>query len=245
MAVFVLIHGSMHGAWCWQLLVRELEARGHHAIAPELPCEDVTAGLVEYAAAVEEQIRLAGAGQTDRSGTPDQIVLVGHSLGSRTVPVVAAKHPGARMIFLCSAPTALGPVEPDAFSGMVTPEYTEAAFEERPDGARRIALANAPALFFHDCDEETAKRATEELRWQGSKPLSEPSPIEVWPAGPMHMIVAEDDRVARPDWLLSEAMRWLEEAPAIVLPGGHSPMLSRPSVLAECLIECTLGGLES
>ena len=30
MACFVLIHGSMHGGWCWQELVRELE-RGTHA----------------------------------------------------------------------------------------------------------------------------------------------------------------------------------------------------------------------
>jgi hypothetical protein len=29
MATFGLVHGAWHGAWCWDRLVPELEARGH------------------------------------------------------------------------------------------------------------------------------------------------------------------------------------------------------------------------
>jgi pimeloyl-ACP methyl ester carboxylesterase len=44
MATFGLVHGSWHGAWCWERLVPELEARGHRAVAVDLPAEDPAAG---------------------------------------------------------------------------------------------------------------------------------------------------------------------------------------------------------
>ena len=79
MSVFALVHGSMHGGWCWRNLIPELERRGHSAISLDLPCEDTEAGLAQYAATVETHLGEAGVG--------DDLVLVGHSLGSRTIPV--------------------------------------------------------------------------------------------------------------------------------------------------------------
>jgi Alpha/beta hydrolase family len=73
MASFSLVHGAWHGGWCWDGVRAELEARGHAVHAPDLPCEDVTAGVEEYAAAV-----------------PAADVVVGHSLGGLTIPYVEA-----------------------------------------------------------------------------------------------------------------------------------------------------------
>ena len=73
MASFSLVHGAWGGGWCWDLLRAELEARGHVVHAPDLPCEDVTAGVAEYSAAV-----------------PAADVAVGYSLGGLTVPFVEA-----------------------------------------------------------------------------------------------------------------------------------------------------------
>ena len=50
MATFVLIHGAGDVGWYWHLVEAELRARGHEAIAPDLPCDDDSAGLPEYAA---------------------------------------------------------------------------------------------------------------------------------------------------------------------------------------------------
>jgi pimeloyl-ACP methyl ester carboxylesterase len=74
MASFSLVHGSGHGGWCWDLVRAQLESRGHVVHAPDLPCEDVAAGLAEYAAAV-----------------PAADVVVGHSLGGFTIPFVEAR----------------------------------------------------------------------------------------------------------------------------------------------------------
>ena len=34
---FVLVHGGHHGAWCWEKLTPELEARGYDVLAIDLP----------------------------------------------------------------------------------------------------------------------------------------------------------------------------------------------------------------
>ena len=37
MSTYVLIHGAMHGAWCWERVVPLLRSSGHTVIAPDLP----------------------------------------------------------------------------------------------------------------------------------------------------------------------------------------------------------------
>lgn len=46
MATFALIHGAGDVGWYWHLVEEELRRRGHHTVAPDLPCEDDSAGLV-------------------------------------------------------------------------------------------------------------------------------------------------------------------------------------------------------
>jgi pimeloyl-ACP methyl ester carboxylesterase len=74
MASFSLVHGAWHGGWCWDPVRAELEARGHAVHTPDLPCEDVAAGVADYAAAV-----------------PAADVVVGHSLAGLAIPYMAAR----------------------------------------------------------------------------------------------------------------------------------------------------------
>ena len=235
MALFALVHGSMHGAFCWRDLVPELERLGQLAVAPDLPCDDVGAGLSEYADAVEASLVGVPGG--------DAPVLVGHSLGSRTIPVVAARRPRARMIFLCSVPTGAGAVDAQAFAGMVTPEYAAARVDERSDGARRMDAQAARRVFFGECGERAAGWAAGQLRWQGPRPLAEPAPFATWPEVPLDIILARDDRAVRFEWARAEALRGLAGREPKVIPGDHSPFLSRPALLAETLVACLADGL--
>jgi hypothetical protein len=36
MAVFVLVHGAWHGAWCWRRAAKVLTQAGHEVFAPTL-----------------------------------------------------------------------------------------------------------------------------------------------------------------------------------------------------------------
>lgn len=76
MARYVLVPGAWHGAWCFSELVRELESRGHAAVAVDLPCDQP--GLTQH-----DYARLIGP-------QPDAVV-VGHSLGAQTIPHVQAR----------------------------------------------------------------------------------------------------------------------------------------------------------
>ena len=154
-SVFALIHGSMHGSWCWRALIPELEKRGHSAVGPDLPCEDVSAGPEDYAVCMEAAL-----------GDARDVLLVGHSLGGRTLPLLASRVPVRGMIFLCCVPTGIGALSPTAFKGMVTREFREARVEVRADGARRMQGEDARDVFYHDCSPEVAARAAGSLRWR-------------------------------------------------------------------------------
>ena len=72
---YVLIPGASGRAWYWHLVVPRLVERGHRAIAVELPADDDTKGLSDYAQAV-----------FDAAGTAREIVVVASSLGAFTAP---------------------------------------------------------------------------------------------------------------------------------------------------------------
>src|SRR5437588_7331172 len=80
MATFALVHGAWHGGWAWDLLAPELESRGHRVLAPDLPCEDPVAGAARYAEVV-----------SDALGGERNAIVVGHSLGGVTIPLVPAR----------------------------------------------------------------------------------------------------------------------------------------------------------
>lgn len=56
MATYVLIPGAGASPWHWHLLAVELRERGHDVVAVDLPCDDESAGLSEYADTVVDAI---------------------------------------------------------------------------------------------------------------------------------------------------------------------------------------------
>jgi len=44
MTTFALVHGSWHGAWCWELLSPFLRRPGHDVVAMDLRCDAGTDG---------------------------------------------------------------------------------------------------------------------------------------------------------------------------------------------------------
>ncbi len=87
MANFVLIHGGGHGGWCYQLVTRRLQARGHTVYAPSLPgmgehCHQVHPGI-NLDAHIDDVVNLLF-----HENLRDAI-LVGHSYGGMVITGVA------------------------------------------------------------------------------------------------------------------------------------------------------------
>src|SRR3984957_6508466 len=91
MATYVLIHGAGSDSWYWHLVQPELEARGHEVVAPDLPCDDDTAGLSEYVDVVLDSI-----------GDRTDLVVVAQSMAGFTAPLLCDRVP-VDMIILVAA----------------------------------------------------------------------------------------------------------------------------------------------
>ncbi len=226
MTTFVLVHGAWHGAWCWDRLVPELTARGAASVTMDLPVDDGNATFDDYSRAVLDAA----------AGIADDVVVVGHSLGSMVIPLVAAARPVAAMVFLCGVVPSFegGPWDgappmqlPGTFDGLVT---------DRDGGASWPSLERATAAFYGDCAPDDAAWAFARLRPQNSTSLwSAPYALTAWPEGRRIAIVAEDDAAVTLEFsrYVCEARLGVEP---IVLAGGHSPFLSRPAALADALV---------
>ena len=83
MATYALIHGASDVGWYWHLVERELRARGHDTVAPDLPTDDDDATLADNAQVVLDAI----------GGIPDrnELVVVGQSYGGYVAPIVAER----------------------------------------------------------------------------------------------------------------------------------------------------------
>lgn len=225
MATFGLVHGAAHGAWCWKRLVPELEARMHRAVAVDLPCDDVTAGATRYA-------EVAAAALAD---VHDELVLVGHSIGGITIPLVPRLRPVARLVYLCGVLPLPGATlaEQYAREQVTVPGFGDEALLDAE--GRTVWQPEAAARWFYDdCDPDDAAWAAGRLRPQAPAPRLEPFPLTSLPDLPSHYILCRHDRVISPEWSRRAVPERLGIRP-VELPGGHSPFLSRPAELAAAL----------
>ena len=229
MSLFVLLHGAWHGGWCWRAVQEELRAAGHDSVAPDLPCDDVAAGWSEYASSAISAI------PTDC----DELIVVGHSLAGGLLPIIATDRPVKRLVLLCSAPPEPRQSLDDSLAGLSDLTDPRAlTFRDTVDSAGRYVwprLDAATFAMYADCDAESARWAYRNLRAQATRPFTEPLPVDAWPDVPMTFIVCAEDRMGRAGPLgnLSRQRFGLE---AVVLPGGHSPFLSRPAELTRALL---------
>jgi pimeloyl-ACP methyl ester carboxylesterase len=225
---FVLIHGAWHGAWCWSFLEPELAARGHRAVTMDLPAEDPAATLADYA-----EVALAAI-----PSDVEDVAVVGHSLGSLVVPLVAAARPVTLQVFLCGiVPNLHGSPWSDA-PPMAAPEIM-APIVVNDDGSTEWPdAASATRAFYDDCPPDLAEWAFTHLRRQNMTSLGGPYPLRELPGGRRVAIVGADDPIVTPEFSRVMCEKRLDGIAPIVLPGGHSPFLARPALLADTLDHC-------
>jgi pimeloyl-ACP methyl ester carboxylesterase len=226
MTTFGLVHGAFHGAWCWERLVPELEARGHWAITVDLPCEDPAAGGEAYARAAAAAF----------DGADEDLVLVGHSLGGLTIPLVAEQRPVRGLVFLCGLIPRVGRSHDEVFAedpSIALPGPEDPTYETE-DGATHWKADLAETWFFSDCPPDMAAAAAARLRGQFWLVARETSPLKEWPKVPCQYILGTADQVINPEWS-RRAAKELLGVEATELDAGHSPFLSRAALLAETL----------
>jgi pimeloyl-ACP methyl ester carboxylesterase len=221
-----LVHGSYHGAWCWDLLRPELERLGHRVITMDLPISDPTLGAADYARTVEDAL--------DPDSEP---MLVGHSMSGLVIPLVAARRPVRKLVFLAAFLPSPGRSANDQratepVDARVPPKIVE--WTDLGDDVWMVGPNSATELFFHDAPPAVARWAAQRLRPQAYRVMSEITPLTAWPDVESQSIVCRDDRAVNPAWVRAVASERLGRE-AIEMEGGHSPFLTRPAELAQVL----------
>ena len=232
MTTFALVHGAWHGPWCWKILTPFLQQAGHSVVAPELPSEDGSADFDAYADMVCAALHLVS----------DDVVVVGHSMGGPTAALIADRRPVRHLVYLCAAVPEGGiglfdqwQAQPD----MVCADFADGWLQSlsEPDEQLRTVWVDfdfVRRVFYADCDEATVTAAIDHLRPQAGYPWTVPCSLTEHPSVRCTSVVCSDDRIVNPGW--SRRIARDIGAEIIELPGSHSPLLSRPSAVADVLL---------
>jgi pimeloyl-ACP methyl ester carboxylesterase len=205
-ATFALIHGGGGSAWDWHLVEPELRERGHDSVAVDLPNEDPSAGWSDYVDTVVEAV----------GERPRPLVVVGHSLGAFTAPLVCARIPVDLLVFLAGMIPAPGELFEDWWTNT---GYESSGYDE---------------VFYNDVPPELQAEAEKRERNEDARALQEAWPLEALRDVPTRYLLLRDDRMFTPDWARRHARERLG-IEADEMDGGHYVTLSRPRELAERL----------
>lgn len=205
MATFVLIHGGGASGWDWHLLVPQLQERGHRVVTPDMPIEDGSAGFTEFAAAAVQAV-----------GDNTDLVVVGHSYGGFTAPLVSTKLPVRLLVTLNAMIPAPGESPGEWWGNTGFRDPVELSDDEK---------------YYDGIPADLVEAARAHGRNQVSAEWGEAWPLDAWPDVPTKVLIGRDDRFFAPAFQRRVAGERLGVV-ADEVPGGHSLMLSYPKELA-------------
>jgi len=210
-ATFAFIHGAGDAGWYWHLVEAELRARGHDTVAPDLPCDDDSAGPAEYADTVANAV-----------GGRDGVVVVAQSAGGFTAPLVCDRLAAELLVLVAPMIPVPGEVPADY--------WAHTRYYEEP----RDQYDDTVGLFYQDVPPELAAEAQKRSRPQSEARMREPSPLRAWPDVPTRVLIGRDDRLFPARFQRRVARERLGITPDEI-DSGHTPALSRPRELADRL----------
>ena len=206
MSTFALLHGGGGSAWDWHLVEPELRERGHDPVAVDLPSEDTSAGWSDYADTVVEAIG-------DRTG----VIVVGHSLGGFTAPLVADRIPVDLVVFLAGMVPSPGELFADW--------WMNTGYESTGEDD----------VFYHDVPPKLAAEAQTHERDEASAGAQGALAARGPPGrARRNTSSAATTACSRPTWARRHARERLG-IEADEIDGGHYVTLSRPGELADRL----------
>ena len=219
MTRYVLVPGAGGAAWYWSRVASLLTQAGCQPHPIDLPGDDENAGLAEYVELICAAV-----------GNEPDTVLVAHSLGGFTAPLVAQQTP-VRAIVLVNA---------------MIPRPGERAgdwWENTGASKARITAAqqhhypvefDLQTYFLHDVPAEIAAEGEAYQRNEAAAVFDSTCAFTSWPDVPTRVLAGANDRFFPLDFQQRVAQDRLG-LNTDVLPGGHLLALSQPVALSHYL----------
>jgi SAM-dependent methyltransferase len=221
LSTFVLIHGAGDVGWYWHRVEAELRARGHDVVAPDLPGDDDSLRLDDYADVVVAAV-------ADRR----DLIVVAQSFGGFTAPLVAVRLPVDALVFVAGMVPAPGEAPGDWWGKT---GHRAAVQEQAARDGGATGNEDPFVCFYHDVPRELAAQVlSKERSHPSAASLQAPWPLEAMPNVPTHFVLCTEDRCFPPDLLRRVVASRLGIVPDEIA-AGHCVALSRPRQLAELL----------
>jgi pimeloyl-ACP methyl ester carboxylesterase len=237
-ARFVLVHGAFGGAWCWEPVIRPLEAAGHTAEALDLP-----GGGDDTTPAAEITLEACAARVGDvLASSPEPAILVGVSMGGVVITQAAGNDPDrvAALVFVAAFMPSNGQSLLD-LSGL--PEGKNDMIQANVVVEGDPPVATLPRdvtaqIVFDDCTPEQQAWALSKRTPQAVAPYATPVRVDddFLAAIPRFYVLTASDRSLPP----ALQRRMIREHPCervFELEAGHAPYLSATQELVDALNE--------
>jgi pimeloyl-ACP methyl ester carboxylesterase len=204
---YILIPGAGGMAWYWHRVVALLEQAQREAIAVDLPGDDESAGLDDYAEIVVREI-----------GQRTNVTLVAQSLGAFTAAVACERISVGKLIFVNAMVSVPG-------------ETTRARIVAAERGGYGTEF-DLQTYFLHDLPEGVLRSGPAHQRDEAEIVFIQPCNFRRWPQIPMRVIASADDRFFPLEFQRRIARSRLK-TDVHVIRGSHLVALSNPEGLVE------------
>jgi pimeloyl-ACP methyl ester carboxylesterase len=234
---YVLVHGGWHGAWCWNRVVSLLEDAGQKVVARDLPghgADPIPLAARPFELYVPSLCKVLE--ELER-----QAILVGHSSGGMIITEAAARLPfrvkGLVYLSAFLLPPGQTPLQVMQFD---TESILRSSLViDNAKGVSTVSRDLARSVFYGDCAEADAEWAISQLQPEPLiprvLPASAPPAAATQTGIPRFYIECLQDRALGP-----KTQKWMyTESPCDAvysLPTSHSPFLSAPASVTECLL---------
>jgi pimeloyl-ACP methyl ester carboxylesterase len=186
-------------------------------VAPDLLADDDSATLSDYADTV--------VGAIDEIDASDDVIVVAHSFGGFTGPLVAERRPVAGLVLVAAMVPCPGETPEDWWT---TTGYADAERDTPID-------EDTMAQYYHDVPEELARQAVARERAHPAWTAYIQSwPLARWPAVPTRFVLCTQDRLF-PSEFMARVVRDRLGVAYDEIASGHVPHLAHPRELAELL----------
>ena len=237
---FVLIHGSWHGGWAWQEVVRHLSKTGHRAEAPTLPGHGPGAMRV----GITHQDCVRAVVDFIHQHRLENVVLVGHSFGGSVVQRVVEEVPKRieRTVFLDALIVEDGHCVFDELPSDYVAMFNQLAGTSSDD-TMLIPWEIWRENFIQDAREPVARSLWEQLSPEPNQVnldklcLKQFYSLDI----PKSFIHCRHDRALPPGYFHPRMSSRLGAFTLIEMEGSHEVMFTRPEELANKIVEASFG----
>lgn len=235
MSTFVLVHGSWHGAWCWEKIIPMLENAGHRVVAFDLPGHGLDRTAVSDIDLKSYTDRLSAVLEAES----EKVILVGHSMAGMVISQTAEYIPEK--------------IEKLVYLNAFLPQTGQSLFEvfgtvELGNDAPTAVFINEEQLyiglkeeeiqshFFADCSEDDFASAKEKLCIEPLIPSVTPVQLSNEKFGSVPRVYIEGLKDRAIPILLQRAMHKATPCEQVItLDSDHSPFFSHTEELASHL----------